>query len=212
MTRMPFGLKNAPGQFMRIMHMVFEGMSAFVVVYIDDVLIFTKEPDFHIHLEHVRKVLERLSYYGFKLSPKKCFFAQHKVEFLGHEITLEGYKPCEKNLEPIKNFPRPHNLRSVRSFVGMASYFRRYIENFSALAKPLTALTGKDVPFEWKEPQEQASLPNTQTKAFEATNTCKSGLQQTISPFCRCFTKLNGRSTNAGIPLADRSNKTKNFI
>ena len=141
---------------MRIMHKVFEGMEDFVVVYIDDVLIFTKSQDFHDHLEHVRQVLERLSYYGFKLSPKKCFFAQKQVEFLGHEVSLQGYKPCEKNLEPIQKFPQPINLRGVRSFIGMASYFRRYIENFSEHVKPLSKLTGKDVPFQWGEEQEKA--------------------------------------------------------
>ena len=82
LTRMPFGLKNAPGAFMRIMKQVFEGYEDFVLVYIDDILIYTRDRDPLKHFEHVRLALDRLRQYGFKLPPNKCFFAQKKIEFL----------------------------------------------------------------------------------------------------------------------------------
>ena len=127
-NRMPFGLKNAPSAFMRIMSRVFEGCESFVLVYIDDILIFTRDKDFNKHLEHVRIALDRLREFGFKLSPKKCFFAQKKIDFLGHEVSEEGYFPCEKNLESIRNFPVPKTAKQLKSFLGMCGYFRRYIE------------------------------------------------------------------------------------
>ncbi|HEX4850299.1 MAG TPA: reverse transcriptase domain-containing protein, partial [Puia sp.] len=156
MTHMPFGLKNAPGIFMRIMKEVFEGMEDFVVVYIDDILIFTKSSNFLDHLDHIQKVLLRLEEYGFKLSPKKCFFALKKVQFLGHEIWLEGYRPSELNLVAIKEFPVPTNLKQVRSFIGMGSFFRKYIKDFAKMAEPLSRLTRSDIAFEWTQEQQDA--------------------------------------------------------
>ena len=125
---------------MRIMSRLFEGCESFVLVYIDDILMFIRDKDFNKHLEHVRMALDRLREFGFKLSPKKCFFAQKKIDFLGHEVSEEGYFPCEKNLESIRNFPIPKTAKQVKSFLGMCGYFRRYIEGFSQRAHPLIQL------------------------------------------------------------------------
>lgn len=152
---LPFGLRNASSVFARIMTKVLEGLEDCCLAYINDVLIFTKSDDFGEHLQALRKVLERLRNFNLKLSPKKCAFGRREVEFFGRVIKKEGYRPAHGGLEKIKDFPAPKNLKEV-SFVGMASFFRRFIPDFSKLAEPLTRLTKKDTTFKWSEEQDKS--------------------------------------------------------
>ena len=107
-------------------------------------------------MEQVEKALQRLREYGFRLSPKKCFFAQKRIDFLGHEISQDGYFPCESNLLPIKAFPKPKTPRQIKSFLGMCGYFRKYIPKFSQIAAPMIKLTHINEPFIWTDEQESA--------------------------------------------------------
>ena len=149
---MPFGLTNAPAVFQRLMQKVLSGLKTesgkdFVEVYIDDVLIFSETLEGH--LEHIRLVLERLKKAGLKLKPSKCHFLRESVEYLGHLITPQGLKPNPKQVKAVVEFPIPESVTNVRQFLGLTSYYRRFIAQFAKVAAPLHALTRKEAVFEW---------------------------------------------------------------
>ena len=156
-TVMPFGLSCAPATFQRLMDRVISGSPCLkytcVLVYIDDVTIFSKT--FDDHLTHLRLVFERLKEANLTLKPSKCFFGKSEILYLGHLITREGQYPDENKLKAIKNYPAPSNLTDVRAFVALSSFYRIYIEGFAILAKPLTDLPRKDKGFKWGETQQQ---------------------------------------------------------
>uniref|UniRef100_A0A8R1HMZ2 RNA-directed DNA polymerase n=1 Tax=Caenorhabditis japonica TaxID=281687 RepID=A0A8R1HMZ2_CAEJA len=125
-----------------------------VMMYIDDVLVFSKS--FESHVKTLRKVLTRFREYNLKASPAKCEFAKKSIVFLGHEISETNYSPNQANLDAIEKMPIPRDLRAVHRFVGMAGFFRKFIKHFSEIAEPLTKLTRKEQQFEWTREQQQA--------------------------------------------------------
>ena len=147
---MPFGLCNAPATFQRLMQKVLGGLGGerpFCSVYIDDIIVYSDSVA--DHLDHLRQVFARLRRVGLKLHPGKCSFARQSVTYLGHVISSQGIAPDPKKVEAVKNFPIPTSVREVRQFLGMASYYRRFIKSFAKIASPLHALTRQDVPFCW---------------------------------------------------------------
>ena len=149
---MPFGLKNAPAVFQRLMQRVFDGLNPeggkqFLAVYLDDILVFSTTLE--EHLAHLRKVIDRLQSANLKLKPSKCRFMKKEVEYLGHIVTAEGLRPNPRVTEAVQSFPTPENIQGVRRFLGMASYYRRFIAGFAKITQPLHHLTAKDVPFQW---------------------------------------------------------------
>ena len=149
---MPFGLTNAPAAFQRLMQRVLMGLNPadgpdFVTVYIDDVLVFSRTLE--DHLVHLRRVIERLQQVGLKLKPTKCQFILEEVEYLGHLITPHGLKPNPKLVEAVREFATPQDLKRLRQFLGLSSYYRRFVRGFSKTAQPLNRLTRKGVEFVW---------------------------------------------------------------
>ena len=116
-----------------------------MVVYLDDLNIFSKT--FDEHLKHLRIVFERLKKAGLKLNPEKCHFASSELAFLGHVISKEGIRTDPSKIDKVKDFPVPKNLTQLRGFLGLASYYRRFIKDFSKIANPLNKLLRKSVPF-----------------------------------------------------------------
>jgi hypothetical protein len=109
--------------------------------------------------EHVKKlhaIFGRLERAKFKIQPEKCIFATDTVEYLGHVCTPLGIRPDPKKIRAIEEYPTPKTVRDIRSFLGLAGYYRRHIRNFAELAKPLTTLTKKDVPFDWTTEHQKA--------------------------------------------------------
>jgi transposase InsO family protein len=152
---LPFGLTNAPATFMTLMNDIFhEYLDEFVVVYLDDILIYSKTKE--DHLKHLRKVLLKLREHRLYAKLKKCELFKNKVEYLGHYISGEGIAVDERKVEVIKKWPNPTNLTELRSFLGLASYYRKFVKNFSAIASSLTTLLRKDIPYEWKPDQQEA--------------------------------------------------------
>ena len=146
--KMPFGLVNAPATFQRLMEVVLSGLAREgCLVYLDDVLVMGKT--MKEHNENLQKVFDRLRAAGLRLKPKKCCFAQLEVDYLGHVVSSDGIRTDPKKSQAVSEFPVPTNVREVRSFVGLASYYRKFIPNFSKVAGPLHALTRKDVAFLW---------------------------------------------------------------
>jgi hypothetical protein len=156
MTHLPFGLKNATSAFARTMAFVLTGLEDSVIAYVDDILIFTKEDNFEKHLASLEEVLKRFRLYNLKISPKKCVLGADTMAFLGHEINKEGYHPSISKCEIIKEIPPPKTLREVRRFVGMASFFRKFIKNFAMIVEPLVKLTRKEIPFKWGDEEQLA--------------------------------------------------------
>jgi len=149
---MPMGLKGAPATFQRLMNLVLRGLHwSSILVYLDDIIVFSKS--FPEHLERLREVFERLRQAGLKLKPSKCSFACKRVEFLGHVVSDKGVHTDPRKTEKIRDWPRPQNVAELRSFLGLAGYYRRFVENYAAIAAPLTELTGKRRLFIWEDGQ-----------------------------------------------------------
>ena len=138
-----FGVKNGPSSFSRLMALTLSGLKN-VAYYIDDILIFTKDADQHAQV--LRRVFERLVLHGLELSPAKCHYFKSEVKFLGFQVTPTGLKPLESYVEPLLKAKIPTTLTELRSLLGTFNFYRRFIKNFSILAKPLIDLTkGYDV-------------------------------------------------------------------
>ena len=151
---MPFGLTNAPAVFQRLMEQIVRGLNPehgpdFVVAYIDDLLVFSETLE--DHLEHLRRVLSRLMEVGLKLKPSKCKLVCGEVEYLGHVITPSGLQPNSRLVSAVREFPTPQNIQDMRRFLGLASYYRKFIAGFARIAQPLHRLTRKGADFHWSE-------------------------------------------------------------
>ncbi|XP_018311854.1 uncharacterized protein [Mycetomoellerius zeteki] len=131
-----------------------QGIELFV--YLDDIVIYASS--LTEHAQKFNKLAERLRKANLKLQPDKYEFLRKEVTYLGHVISEAGVKPDPKKLEAVGNYPRPRNAKNIKQFLGLAGYYRRFINNFSHIAKPLTSLLKKDKPFDWREPQEEAFI------------------------------------------------------
>jgi hypothetical protein len=145
---MSFGLTNAPAYFMYLRNSVFmDYIDKFVVVFIDDILIYSQNEQ--EHEEHLRKVLQRLRDCQLYAKLSKCEFWISEVLFLGHIIKRDGLVVDPKKVEAILDWNAPKDVRGIKSFIGMVGYYRRFIEGFSKIARPMTALLAKKVEFKW---------------------------------------------------------------
>jgi transposase InsO family protein len=163
---LPFGLCNAPSTFERLMERVLHGLQwQILLVYLDDIIIFSKTSQ--QHLERLDSVFQRLKEAGLKLKPKKCHLFQREVGYLGHIVSAEGISTDPEKIEAIQNWPIPQDASDIRSGLGLFSYYRRFIKDYSKTARPLTKLTEKDAEFVWEEPQQQAwkQLKDAMTRA-----------------------------------------------
>lgn len=144
---LPFGLTNAPATFQAVMNEMFLGMDEYVLVYLDDILVFSKTEE--EHLQHVRKVFEVLRTHKFYAKRKKCNFMQRELLYLGHILNDEGLRPDPAKVAAVETWAVPQDLHQLRSFLGFANYFRKFIQGFSKLVTPLTELTRNGVPYVW---------------------------------------------------------------
>ncbi|KAL1217934.1 RNA-directed DNA polymerase-like protein [Cardamine amara subsp. amara] len=145
---MPFGLTNASAAFMRLMNSIFqEYLDEFVIIFIDDILVYSKSQE--EHEMHLRMVLSKLREQKLFAKLSKCSFWQREIGFLGHIISAEGVSVDLEKVRAISAWPRPRNATEIRSFLALAGYYRRFLKGFASLAKSMTKLTGKDVPFVW---------------------------------------------------------------
>ncbi|WJX94652.1 hypothetical protein P8452_76049 [Trifolium repens] len=147
---MPFGVTNAPAIFMAYMNRIFHSfLDKFVVVFIDDILVYSKSEEEHV--EHLRLVLQVLRESKLYANPSKCDFWLEEVNFLGHVISKEGIAVDPAKIDTVLSWKQPQTVTDVRSFVGLAGYYRRFIEGFAKIVAPMTQLTRKDQPFAWTE-------------------------------------------------------------
>ena len=159
---MPFGLCNAPATFERLMEYVLSGLNwQICLIYLDDIIVHGDS--FESMISNLDEVLAKLQEAGLKLKPRKCQLFCEEVEYLGHLISASGIKTDPKKTETIRNWPTPHNVTEVRSFIGLCSYYRRFIAGFATIAKPLHRLTEKGRTFSWTDDC---------NKAFETLKAC----------------------------------------
>ena len=211
---LPFGLINSPSVFERLMERVFAGLTFLILlIYLDDIIVFSKT--FDEHLENLRVIFERLREVNLKLNPKKCNLLCRKVAFLGHEVLEKGIATDPAKVLAVKEWPEPKTATEVRQFVGLASYYRKFIPNFATVCKPLHKLTEKDAHFIWSDKTQNAfdtikqlltsapvlSYPLLQGQPFvldcDASNVgigavlsqVQNGEEKVISYFSKCLSK-----------------------
>ncbi|GBG58638.1 hypothetical protein CBR_g37 [Chara braunii] len=143
---MPFRLTNGPATFQAAMTMEFRHMlDRFVLIYLDDILVYSRSLDEHV--EHLRTVLERLRQAKYKANRDKCEFTRQELEYLGHYVMPHGIRPLVDKIEAIRVWPEPTNTTDVRSFMGSAGYYQRFITGYSRIVAPITRLQSPKVPF-----------------------------------------------------------------
>ena len=162
-THMPFGLTNARASFCRLMEMVI-GDQQFVTLlfYLDDICIFANSAN--QMLDRIKLVFSRLKQYQLKIKPKKSFFFQMEVSFLGHVLSAGGISPNPKKVDKVWDWPVPKTSKEVHSFISLASYYRRFIPNFTKWSKPLNALI--------MPPAHQAKVCHGEMKNWNSLNSC----------------------------------------
>lgn len=154
--KMPFGLTNSPRVFNRYIQLIFHDLicRGKLMVYLDDMLIATQTFDEHFKI--LKEVFHLAAKHNLRFRLEKCFFGFSEVEYLGYLISEHGVRPSVKHVDALISYPIPKNYRQVRQFLGLASYFCRFIQNFSAIAKPLYDLIKKNVDFVFSEKEQQA--------------------------------------------------------
>src|SRR5208283_4004525 len=154
--RLPFGLSNAPSHFQRVMNNLFADLMYIkVIVYIDDIIIFTRGT-IEDHVQDIREVFARLKEANFTINPSKCHFVMKELEVLGFIVSEDGIRPTEDKIVAIRDFPQPTTQKAVRSFLGLTGAFRRFIQDYGSIARPLTDLTRKSTKFVWSLEANQA--------------------------------------------------------
>ena len=147
---MPFGLTNAPATFQRLMDLVLGGLKwSCALVYLDDIIIYS--PSFDSHLHHMESVLQRIQSSGLTLQISKCQFCKLKLRYLGHVVSQYGIEPDPEKIRAVRDYPIPVRLKDVRTFLGLTSYYRRFIKHYATIAEPLISLTrnAEHKPFLW---------------------------------------------------------------
>jgi len=144
--RMPFGLSSSPATFCRLMHRVLrDHLWRICLCYLDDVIVHaTSQREL---LERLHTIVSCLNNVGLKVKPSKCSVFKERISFLGHMVSTEGIDPEEEKIRSILDWPMPKCFRDVRALFGLASYYRKFVQNFASIAEPLSALTKRGVCF-----------------------------------------------------------------
>jgi len=181
-TVMSFGLTNAPAYFMYLMNKVFmEFLDKFMVVFIDDILVFSKSEE--EHAEHIRLVLQKLREHKLYAKRSKCEFWLKEVSFLGHVVSNGGIAVHPSKVEDMLNWKSPTNVSEIRSFLRLAGYYRRFNEGFSKLAMPMTALIEKNAKFVWSD-KLQVNFEELKKRLTTALVLVLSDLSKKFSIYC----------------------------
>ena len=193
-VRMPFGLTNAPATFQRLMESCLGDLHLqSVLIYLDDIIVFSTNP--HDHLDSLEKVLDKLEENGLKLKPSKCKFFQTTLEYLGHTVTADGIRASRSRINEVLNWRTPRTVTEVRKFLGLASYYRRFIKDFAKIAAPLYAEIGT------KDGEKRGTISKHQGRKMKIQ----------WSPECEeAFNRLKKEITTA--PLLAYPDFTKEFV
>ena len=152
---LPFGLHSSPSAFQRLMNTVLRGILwDYAIPFLDDVVIYSN--NVQEHLMHLEEIFRRLEAAGLKLKPQKCQFGLDQIQYLGHNIGRKGLAPFAEKVKAVREFPTPTSITQVKSFLGLANYYRKFIKDFSRLAKPLNEICKKSKTFVWTEAAQES--------------------------------------------------------
>ncbi|GJY95378.1 ty3-gypsy retrotransposon protein [Tanacetum coccineum] len=153
---MPFGLTNAPSTFQSAMNDIFRPvLRKFVLVFFDDILVYS--PTEEAHFKHLQHVLETLHKNAFHAKPSKCTFGVQRLAFLGHIISAQGVEPEPEKIEAIQSWPKPRSMTTLRAFLGLTGYYRRFVKGYANVASPLTDILRQEK-FSWSDAAHNAFL------------------------------------------------------
>ena len=151
----PYGLCNAGASYQRMIDICLSGLPPDrILAYMDDIVVFSKT--FSEHLQHLEQVFQRLQHSGISLKLSKCVFASEKVDFLGFELSTIGIRPQSRLTDAIRTFSCPSTRKELKSFLGLAGFYRAFIPSFADISKPLNIMTSDKIPFDWNGECEQA--------------------------------------------------------
>ncbi|KRY47148.1 Retrovirus-related Pol polyprotein from transposon 17.6 [Trichinella britovi] len=201
---MPFGLCNAPATFQRLMEKALRGLTwKTCLVYLDDVIVFGKTEE--EHLERLEGVLSRLQSVGLKIKPEKCQLMRQSVRYLGHIVTQHGVSTDPEKTAAVQEWPTPRCVREVRQFLGLASYYRRFVRNFAGVANPLHALTKKGEKWRWGPKEEEAFARLKDALMYRRIAQCTASTS--VAEFFSCAMNLRWQPTISGSPSVETVNK-----
>jgi len=187
---MPFGLHSAPATFQRLLDNILgPELEPHVFIYLDDIIIVSET--FDEHLQYLAEVF--LRNVRLRLNPEKCHFCRHELKYLGHIVDRRGIRTDPEKVRAMTQWPRPSNVRQIRQFVGLASWYRRFIPEFSATAAPLTRLTRKNARWQWGDEEEQAFQTLKKSFASAPVLACPD--------FSRRFVQTDASTTGLGVVL-----------
>jgi hypothetical protein len=158
-TKLPYDVNNGPATYQRCMDLILTGLKGIdCLAYLDDLICYSAMME--ERAEKLEGICQRIEEANFKIQPTKCVFAMDTVEYLGHLVAKEGVKPDPGKIQAVRDYltPPPSTIGDVPAFIGLAGYYRRHVQNFAEIAKPLTNLTRKDSPFEWGPKQQEAFI------------------------------------------------------
>jgi hypothetical protein len=179
---MSFGLTNAPAYFTYLMNKVFmEYLDKFMVVFIDNILIYSKDEE--EHEKHLHLVLQKLRDHQLYAKMSKCEFWLKEVSFLGHVISERGISVDPSKIEDVLSWNTPTSVSDIRSFLGLARYYKRFIKGFSKISKPMTELLGKDKKLEWSTKCE-ASFQELKKQLMTAPVLVMPNMEKPFSVYC----------------------------
>ena len=165
-NRMCYGLHCAPQIFQNCMNAVLGDVRHFALAFIDDIIVFSET--FEDHIKHLGEVFDILRKANLKLKISKCEFIKDQINYLGHVISNDGISVDKQKVEAVQNVEAPKTIRDVRNFLGMTSYYRKYVSNFSKIAKPLNSLTRKHARFLWT-PEAQSAFDTLNNHCWKPT-------------------------------------------
>ena len=145
----PFGLTQAPAYFQQLISIVFQDCSDLAMAYLDDIIIFSQNKE--EHLKHIKIIFKKLNLADLKLKESKCYFFKKEIHYLGHLILASGIQPLHKKLDSIRNMAKPRSPKEIKQFLGLTSYYRKFVPRFFDMARPLTKLLAHSCEFEWTE-------------------------------------------------------------
>ena len=202
---MPFGLTNAPATFNRLMEKIFRKHSAYTGVFFDDIIVHSQTLE--EHKEHLQAVFDELRANKLYVNGKKSEFFMKEIKYLGHIISKEGIRMDPEKLRVIEEWPEPHNVHELRSFLGMCSYYRRFIAHFSVIAGPLHDLTKKKVPYKWTL-REQSAFIELKAKLMSQPLLVLPDLKKPFEVHCdACGDSIGAVLSQEGHPVAYESRR-----
>ena len=148
-SAVPFGLAQAPANFQQLISIVFQDRSDFAMAYLDDIIIFSQNEQ--EHLKHIEIIFKKLKKARLKLKESKCNIFKKEIHYLGHLISVDGIQQLPEKLNSIHDMPRPRSPKEIKQFHGLTSYYRKFIPQFSDMARPLTKLLAHDCEFLWTD-------------------------------------------------------------